>query len=136
MLIPFMEYVGFMLLPCTIDDRSELQTCQNDALRLCTRIRVSDHVKIVDLHARCNIISLEQQRRIQLVQLMYKKSKDMALRKVFPRNIRGSNRIVFKTANYEGTLYKRSPYSLGDKLWDGLSASDIDSPDFFPSGNV
>ena len=49
-------------------------------LRLCTRIRVSDHVKIEDLHSRCNIISLEQRRRIHLLQLMYKKSKDMALR--------------------------------------------------------
>ena len=62
---------------------------------------------------------------------MYKKSKDMALRKVFPRNTRGSNRIFFKTDNYEGTLYKRSPYYVGAKLWDGLSASDIDSPDIF-----
>ena len=60
MILPFMEYAGFMLLPCTIDDRSELQKCQNDALRLCTRIWVSDHVKIEDLHSRCNIISLEE----------------------------------------------------------------------------
>ena len=94
-----------MLLPCTIDDRSELQKCQNDALRLCTRIRVSDHVKIEDLHSRCNIISLEQRRCIQLLQLMNKMSKDMALRKVFPINTRGSTRIVFNMDNYEGTLY-------------------------------
>ena len=65
MILPFMQYAGFMLLPCNIDDRNELQKRQNDALRLCTKIRVSDHVKIVDLHARCNIISLEQRRRIQ-----------------------------------------------------------------------
>ena len=51
---------------------------------------------------------------------MYKKSKDLSLKKVLPRNTRASNRFVFKTDHYEGTLYKRSPYFLGAKLWDNL----------------
>ena len=62
---------------------------------------------------------------------MYKKSKDLSLLKVFPRNNRGSIRKVFKTANFEGTLYKRNPYHVWAKLWDSLAASDLDSPDIF-----
>ena len=73
MILPFMEYAGFMLLSCNIDDRKELQRWQNDALRLCTLCRLSDRIRIPDLHARCKIISLEQRRRIQLLLLMYKK---------------------------------------------------------------
>ena len=71
----------------------------------------------------------EQRRRIQLLLLMYKKSKNVFLHKIFPRNTRGSNRIVFKTDQYEGTLYKRSPYFVGTKLWNALPADIIDLPD-------
>ena len=35
------------------------------------------------------------------------------MHKVFPRNTRVIRRIVFKTDRYEGTLYKRSTYSVG-----------------------
>ena len=44
---------------------------------------------------------------------MYKKSKDITMYNVFPRNTRVSRRKVFKSDSYEGTLYKRSPYFVG-----------------------
>ena len=72
-------------------------------------VRLNDRVRIEDLHTRCKIVSLEQRRRNQLLSLMYKKSKDLTLHKVFVRNTRESARIVFKTDTYEGQLYKRSP---------------------------
>ena len=59
-----------LLLSCTLEDRRELQRCQNDALRLCTNTRLTDRIKIEDLHSKCNIISLEQ-RRIQMLLIMY-----------------------------------------------------------------
>ena len=120
MILPSMEYAGFMLLSYNLEEKRELQRYQNDALRICTRIKIADHVRIEDLHTKCNIICLEQRRRIQLLLLIYKKSKDLSLKKVFPRNMRASNQFVFKTDHYEGTLYKRSPYFLGAKLWDNL----------------
>ena len=83
MILPFLEYAGCMLVACNLEDRHELQKCQNDALRLCVRMKISDRVKIPDLHARCKLISLEQRRRIQLLLLMYKKSKDQYLIKFF-----------------------------------------------------
>ena len=62
---------------------------------------------------------------------MYKKSKDITMHKVFARNTRVSRRIVFKTDNFEGALYKRSPYFVGAKLWDKLSLDTIELPDIF-----
>ena len=83
------------------------------------------------LHDRCKIALLEQRRRVQLLLLMYKKSKDVFLHKVFPRNTRRSNKIVFKTDSYEGTLYKRSPYFVGTKLWNELKMETITLPDIY-----
>ena len=62
-------------------------------------------MRLDTLHARCEIVTLEQRRRIQLLLLMNKKSKDVILHKVFVRNTRESNRIIFKTDQYEGSLY-------------------------------
>ena len=42
-----------------------------------------------------------------------------------------SRRVVFRTDNYEGSLYKRSPYFVGSKLWDALPQDIIDLPDIF-----
>ena len=125
-IFPFLEYFGFMLVSCNIEDGRELQKCQNDSLRICTRVNLADHVKIEDLHSRCKIVSLEQRRRAPLMLLMYKKSKDITMHKVFARNTRVSRRIVFKTDSFEGTLYKRSPYFVGANCWDKISLDTIE----------
>ena len=62
---------------------------------------------------------------------MYKKSKDINLHKKIPRNTRASQRMVFKTDQYEGTLYKRSPYFIGCNYWNNLPIHDIELPDIF-----
>ena len=53
------------------------------------------------------------------------------MHKIFPRNTRESTRIVFKTDRYEGSLYKRSPYFVGSKLWDKLLPDVIMSLNIF-----
>ena len=45
--------------------------------------------------------------------------------------IRMSRRIVFKTESKEVTLYKRSPYFVGAKLWESLPGDVVDLPDIF-----
>ena len=130
-ILPFLEYAGFMLMACNVDDRNDLQKYQNDALRICTKVKLIDHIRIPDLHERCKIGSLEQKRRIQLLLLMYHKSKDVTRLKAFPRSTRESRRIVFRTDSYEGGLYKRSPYFQGSKLCDKLAVEDIELPDIF-----
>ena len=130
-ILPFLEYASFMLTACSIEDRRDLQKCQNDALRICLRIELCDRVRIEDIHDRCKIVSLEQCQSVQLLSLMYKIRTDVTMHKVFPRNTRRSTRLVFKTDSKEGTLYKRSPFFVGSKLWDILSVDTIDLPDNF-----
>ena len=55
---------------------------------------------------------------------MYKKSKDLSLHKLFARNTREGTCIVFRTANYEGVLYKRSPYFVNSRLWSSMPVAD------------
>ena len=129
MILPFMEYAGFMILSCTLEDRRELQRCQNDALRLCTMNRIADRIKIEDLHVKCNIISLEQRRRIQLLMIMYKKIKDLSLHKKCARNTVLVIVLSLRPINMK-ELYKRSPYFIGSKMWNSLPKADIDLPDY------
>ena len=58
------------------------------------------------------------------------------MHKVFPRNTRESNRIVFKTDSYKGTLYKRSPYFICAKVWDKLRRDVIELPNIFVFKNA
>ena len=80
-ILPFLEYAGFMLNACNVEDRRELRKCQNDALRICKKIQLNDRARIEYLHEKCKIVSLEQRRRQQLLMLMYKKSTDYTLHK-------------------------------------------------------
>ena len=45
-ILPYLKYAGFMVCACNIEDRRELQKCQNDALRICTNIQLRDRVRI------------------------------------------------------------------------------------------
>ena len=128
-ILSFLEYAGFMVISCTKEDRGDLQKFKIEALRICTRL--TDHIRNDDLHDPSKIISLEQRRRIQLLVLMYTKSKDVTMHKVFANDTRNSRRIVFKTDSKEGGLYKRSPYFIGTKLWNLLPNDVIDLPDIF-----
>ena len=38
---------------------------------------------------------------------------------------------LFGTNGKDGTLYKRSPYFIGAKLWDALPVDNIELPDIF-----
>ena len=55
-ILPYVEYVGFLVVACTVDDRRSLQKCQNDALRICTKCKIADQVCIEELHSKCKIV--------------------------------------------------------------------------------
>ena len=61
------------------------------------------------MHREASLVSLAQQRKVQLLGLMviYKHNADVE--RIFARNIRQGNRYNLKV-NYQGTKYKRSPY--------------------------
>ena len=69
-ILSYIEYARFLLIACTIDGRHDLQICQNDALCICIMKRLTDHVRIDELHAKCEIISREQCWRIKSVAII------------------------------------------------------------------
>ena len=70
-ILPFFDYAGFLLISLGIEDKKDLQILQNDALRFCYNIRLSDRISIVDLHTRAKLSSLEQRRIRQLLGLQF-----------------------------------------------------------------
>ena len=50
-----------MLISCRREDINDFQILQNDILRIWNLSRISDRVSIKELHAKCKIISLEQE---------------------------------------------------------------------------
>ena len=122
-ILPLMEYAGFVLVSCNIGQRNELQVLQNNALRLCKRYYLRDHVRIEYLHEQCNILGLEQRRRKQLLRLMYLYSKNDANIKKPVRPTRAMSKIVFTTPSKCTGKYMTSPFYKGTLLWNSL---DID----------
>ena len=119
-LLPVVDYSGFLILSCCASDRYDLQTLQNDILRVCYRSRLTDRVRISDLHNKAKLLSLEQRMRKQLLWLMYNMSLDRNNRKVGARALRSNNKYIFKTDNKVGTKYQCSPYYKGTLLWNEL----------------
>ena len=115
------QYSGFLLLYCSHGDRSALQKIQNDTLRICFKSNLSDKVKILELHKKGRILSLEQRMMRQLLWLMFIHSLDNNNRKMGPRLLRSNEKYIFKTDRKVGTKYKNSPYYKGTILWNDLA---------------
>ena len=65
-ILPVLDYAGFLLLSCN-SDCSDLQKMQNDILRICYRLKLSDQVSIKELHKKSKMLSLEQRMQKQLL---------------------------------------------------------------------
>ena len=109
-----------MLLSLGVGDKKDLQIMQNDALRFCYNIQLSDRVNIEDLHTRVKLSSLEQRRIRQLLGLQYLLYKKNTDRHVIQANTRSQQNFAFKVDPKIGKKYERSPFCLGTRLWDKL----------------
>ena len=120
MILPFFDYAGFLLVACNKDKKGDLQVIQNDALRFCDNTHRNDRVLLEILHNKAKLSSLEQRRSIQLLQLMYKLSKNNENRVIGTRNTRQNEKYVFRMDSKIGNKYSHSPYYKGCKLWNAL----------------
>ena len=119
-ILPIVEYAGFVLISRNIGQRRDLQTLQNNALRLCKRYYLVDRVPIDYLHGECTIIGLQQRRRKQLLRLMYLHSKCEKNIKKPVRITRAITKTVFKVPSKITTKYSISPFYKGTLLWNDL----------------
>ena len=115
--LPYFDYGGFLLLACNRGQKKDLQTLQNNALRICLRYRLADRISERNLHIESNIQILEQRQKLQLLKLMYYKSKIVTNIKVASRPTRAGDNIVFRIPTKCTTKYLNSPYYIGAQLW-------------------
>ena len=118
LILPIIDYAGFILIACNKNKKGCFKTIQNDALRFCSKNKRSDRISLGELHKNANLSSLEQRRCIQLLTLMYKLSKDESNRKLYIRNTRQQDKFEFKQDTKIGTKYQNSPFYKGCKLWE------------------
>ena len=70
-ILPIFDYAGFLLTSLKNSDKYDLQVMQNDALRYCKGIQLLDKKSIAKLHDSIKLLSLEQRRQKQLLNIMY-----------------------------------------------------------------
>ena len=110
-----------MLIAGNKSDRSDLQTLQNNALRICCNVRLRDRLSVQYMHDIAKLLSLEQRRKKQLLCLMFiYKSRHINIQGVHGRNTRAAQIYSFARERYHYVKYKNSPYYKGSILWDEL----------------
>ena len=127
-IMPIFDYAGFLLISLNNGDKNELQIVQNDALRYCKNVQKLDKVSIPKIHGSVRLLSLEQRRQKQLLNLMFIHAKKGKSRSVTNVNTRSQTKYVFKTETKMGKKYQRSPFYLGTRLWDALDKTTQDIP--------
>ena len=130
-ILPVLDYAGFVLISCNKSDRHDLQVLQNDALRTCFNVKRRDKLSVARMHKQAKLLSLEQRRSLQLLQLMYLHRNNMENLRVMNRNTRAAQRDHFNLERYNNIKYKNSPYYKGSELWDLLPLDIIQSDSVF-----
>ena len=91
-ILPIFDYAGFMLIACSKSDRHDLQVIQNDALRTCLNVKRRDRLSILNMHTKANLLSLEQRRTLQLLNLMFMHKNNPVNLRPPVRNTRAADR--------------------------------------------
>ena len=126
MILPILDYAGFMLYSINQIDKNDLQVLQNDTLRSYYNFQRRDRVSIKNLHTQGKLLNLDQRRQIQLLSLMCIHRKNQNPVRINPRNTRGANRYRFYNERCNTIRYRNSPFYRGSKLRNLLLKSTID----------
>ena len=122
MILPMFDFAGFMLISCTLGQKRELRKLQNRGIRTCLLYNRRDHIPIPRLHNEIKVLSLEQRRQIQLLKLLFHRSKKQRHLKISARTTRGNMKVKFDIMSRTTTKYLNSPFLRGTVLWDKLPA--------------
>ena len=105
---------------CRKEQKKELQKRLNNGIRTCLSYNRIDHIIIDRMHHEMGLSSLEQRRSIQLMKLMFVRSKKIECLQVPTRVLRGNCKIKFKPMSKCSGKYMNSPLYRGSILWDQL----------------
>ena len=121
MMLPSLEYCSFYTGSAHSGELLKIQRLQNQALRVCLRRGVRS-ISVVDLHKECGIELLARRRKLQLLQLMWKKAQNGEAIEQGNVRTRGDLKIRFKKRRAKSSFYQKSPYYRGVSLWDTLKS--------------
>ena len=120
-ILPLFDYSGFITISCNVSDWRDLETLQNNVLRVCYNVRLRDRVAVQGVHNRSNLLSLEQKRQVQLLCLMFIfKDRNHNVRRIHNRRTGVAEMYSFVRERYNCVKYRSSPYYKGSLLWDEL----------------
>ena len=103
-----------------LGQKRELQRIQNKCIRRCLLYDRIEHVTIDRQHHEMRIISLEQRRQVQCLNLMYRLSREPMYIKCANIHTRGATKTKFKLMAKCTSRYLSSPLYKGATLWDKL----------------
>ena len=101
---------------------------QNDAIRFCKGVLLLDKVAIAKLHDTIGLLSLEQRRQKQVLNIMFIQALKGRSREITNVNTRRQAKYVFKLETKMGRKYQKSPFFLGTRLWDSIDKETQDLP--------
>ena len=121
-IMPLVEYVSYMLNMNNNQEVEKLQRLQNRALRMCFNINNPMDIGINVLHDRAKIKKLKSRRDMSLLCLMYDLKQMRLYEYIGERVTRQGDKYTFRTDISATSIYGRSPYYTGSKLWNSLPA--------------
>ena len=123
MVIPYTEYASFILDCSTQELAAKIQKLQSRALRICRFNNRYERTSVTALHEYFKIDYVAHRRHVQLLMMMYKKSKTLG-QLVQPelRRTRGDSKVKFDGAINRYRSTDKSPWTRGVVLWDKLKA--------------
>ena len=127
-ILPILDYAGFLLISMGNGDKGDVEVIQSDALRYCKNIQMLDKVSVAKIHDSVGLLSLEQRRQKQLLNIMFIQAKKGKSRAATNVNTRSQAKYVFKVETKMGKKYQKSSYFLGTRLWDMLDKTTQDLP--------
>ena len=122
-ILPILDYVSVLVNSSTQRRISKLQPLQNRAVRIVKR--VTGHISTVEMrkmHEDLNLKWLDNRRKLFMLKMMYKLSRDENnIERYRPEMLlRTGPKVKMKIAFTNKERVLRSPYNLGNKLWDKL----------------
>ena len=125
-ILPIIDYLSILVNSSTKRKIKKLQPLQNRAVRIISKR--SGYISTEDmnaLHLRFRLQHLENRRKMFMLKMMYKLSlKDENLDKYRPdRILRTHPKVKMKVDFTDKERVRRSPYYLGNQLWDKLDVN-------------
>ena len=122
MIMPVLDYGDFVIESANEEFSESLQILQNHCLRVCVAIYDPRLISRKELHALCFCRTLSERRNYNILNLMYKFSRNPDNVMTPVRVLRDNDKIKFKVQRPKGQLYRNSPLYRGYRLWSKLKA--------------